>query len=162
PQPPPITLHYDLRGGEDAAFVDSARGFAPPDSGGRRVVDDTATVYVSRTLDSPLDLVLTASTPPATSPARLTVRVGRESRTVVERGSDQSDTLAFSGSPKAQLIRFETADTAAGRKRGGETSIAHAPPVHIRTLTISLRWCVSETGVGRRGPPFRGARVRSN
>ncbi len=88
-------LHLDLRY-SDPPIVESIRGFtAPPDSGGRALVDSAAEVRLIRPLPGAVDLVVSAAAAGLVQPVRLTITLGRQSRSMRARAGRHVHHLAL-------------------------------------------------------------------
>ncbi len=136
PTPPPITLHVDLRTGNQGA-VDSTSGFGADSATGRVISDPQAHIYYGRPFLAPVNLVVNAAAVDTTQRVPILVSFNGQSRAIRVGARAEPDTLHFQGGPAAEMFSFTpgatgAADTVAGQLR------SPVPAVRLRQLSISL------------------------
>ena len=136
PTPPPITLHVDLRTGNQGA-VDSTSGFGADSGTGRVISDAEARIYYGRPFLARVNLVVDAAAVDTTQRVPILVSFNGQSRAITVGARAKPDTLHFQGGPAAEIFSFTpgatgAADTVASHLRSA------VPVVRLRQLTISL------------------------
>jgi Family of unknown function (DUF6311) len=140
--PPPTVLHVNLRG-EDAAFVDSTRGFQINDSAGRVIArpiagPSRADIYFSHPLTGPITLVVEASATDTIGPTPVTVTLGDQSRVLSLGPSVTVDTLRFVEDRAPERLEFTPGGGSAPVPPASARTSRRPALVRIRRLTISL------------------------
>lgn len=143
PVPPPIAVHADLRRGDAAAVVDSARGFERPDSGGRVIARPAnapmrGVVYFNRAMPGAITLVVEASATGASRPVPVRVTFGGESRIVAVGPGVTADTLRFTEERAPQILSFVPGSAESPVAPSGGSTVPIPPQIRIRRLMIGL------------------------